>query len=180
MRDLQFFCAAMKWITVWILQGAAIRFRKIARISAGCPPDLSPFPYRSPGEFEGRKRIRSLLVGTPSRTVTQFPSRNTSYLSNAQGKPPIGAMARNFGPWRIGGIPFPPQRETHNNRILHFLAPGYIRFYLSKARPLPARGISRALTTPRRGVVAARDDSRAARAVRFPHGSPAWLTSLYV
>ena len=169
MRDLQFFCAAMKWITVWILRGAAIRFRKIARISAGCPTDPSPFPYRSPGEFEDRNRIRSLLVGTPSRTVTQFPSRNTSYLSNAQGKPPIGAMARNLGPWRIGGIPFPPQ----------WLACLGGDIYLSEARPLPARGISHALTTPRRGVVAARDDDRAARAVRFPYGSPTPWASLY-
>ena len=57
---------------------------------------------------------------------------------------------------------------------------GYSWFYLSKVRFLPARGISRALTTPRRGVVAARDDGRAARAVRFPHGSPMWVASLYV
>ena len=51
--------------------------------------------------------------------------------------------------------------------------------YLSEARPLPARGISRALTTPRRGVVAARDDNRAARAVRFPYGSPTSWASFY-
>ena len=35
------------------------------------------------------------------------------------------------------------------------------------------------LPTPRRGVVAARDDDRAARAVRFPYGSPTPWASLY-